>query len=378
MDNPTPQVGAKGARWGRANPETYVEADIGGQNHLCLVDTGCDHSLLPGKMVPDVVLQPAQVAVFAANGSVINILGSTSMNFSIQGIALTADLLVTEDIDEIMLGYDWLVSQKARWHFDEKVMLLHGMTVNLKVRPSRKHCRRVYVRERISIPPNTEMNVPVKLVRESFRTPTASWVVGPATLAAHVFAARVLLPDEDEYASVRILNPSDKDFLLKEGHSMGCASMGMEVESQQALLPVDRVDVRPTGCLPTGPHQNIVKTCTVTCVEPDLSYLQPVVDSLPESLSEEQREEAIKLVYDFKDVFSKHDYDLGRTDLIEHVIETGDARPVREALRKQPQVHLSVIDAEVEKMAASGVIEPSYSPWASNIVVVTKHDKPLG
>jgi len=92
-------------------------------------------------------------------------------------------------------------------------------------------------------------------------------------------------------------------------------------------------------------------------------------------LSEEQREEAIKLVYDFKDVFSKHDYDLGRTDLIEHVIETGDARPVREALRKQPQVHLSVIDAEVEKMAASGVIEPSYSPWASNIVVVTKHDK---
>ena len=207
-------------------------------------------------MVPDVVLQPAQVAVFAANGSVINILGSTSMNFSIQGIALTADLLVTEDIDEIMLGYDWLVSQKARWHFDEKVMLLHGMTVNLKVRPSRKHCRRVYVRERISIPPNTEMNVPVKLVRESFRMPTAD----PTMLAAHVFAARVPLPNEDEYASVRILNASGKDFLLKEGHSMGCASMGMEVESQQAMLPVDRVDVRPTGCLPTGPHQNIVKT----------------------------------------------------------------------------------------------------------------------
>src|SRR5258708_34233579 len=90
---------------------------------------------------------------------------------------------------------------------------------------------------------------------------------------------------------------------------------------------------------------------------------------------ETERDEAVELIHEFRDVFSKHEYDLGRTDLLEHVIETGDARPVREALRKQPQVHLNIIDAEVEKMAASGVIEPSYSPWASNIVVVTKHDK---
>src|SRR6266496_2274890 len=60
---------------------------------------------------------------------------------------------------------------------------------------------------------------------------------------------------------------------------------------------------------------------------------------------------------------------------MEHRIDTGDARPIRQGLRRQPQAYLQVIDEEVEKMAASGVIEPSASPWAFNIVVVSKHDK---
>src|SRR6266496_4679871 len=76
-----------------------------------------------------------------------------------------------------------------------------------------------------------------------------------------------------------------------------------------------------------------------------------------------------------RDIFSSHEYDLGRTSLMEHRIDTGDARPIRQGLRRQPQAYLQVIDEEVEKMAASGVIKPSASPWAFNIVVVSKHDK---
>ena len=36
---------------------------------------------------------------------------------------------------------------------------------------------------------------------------------------------------------------------------------------------------------------------------------------------------------------------------------------------------MDVIDSEIEKMEASGVIEPSGSLWASNFGVVTKYDK---
>src|SRR5258708_30221449 len=105
------------------------------------------------------------------------------------------------------------------------------------------------------------------------------------------------------------------------------------------------------------------------------SHLQPVLQSLPDQLTEDEVAEATELIERYHDVFSSHEYDLGRTNLMEHTIDTGNARPICQRLRRQPQAYLDVIDQEVDKMAASGVIEPSASPWAFNIVVVSKHDK---
>src|SRR6266496_180773 len=351
-----PHASVKGVAWDSGHPQTYIEADIGGKIVHCLLDTGCDKSLLPRKYIPDVPVQPVTVNVFAANGNPIPVLGSTRMHFKINGTALTADFLVTDDVDEIMLGYDWLEIQGCRWHFDEYSIILHGMTVPLHNRVSRISCKRVYIRDDVSIPPNTEINVPVRLVKTSFRTPPGSWVMGPTSFAHQVFSARVLLPEEDTHAAFRIANLSEKEFFLEGGRSVGHALLGQITGSV------------PDSALPCRAFQS-------SCEEPDSTYLKPVIDSLSETLSAEERDEACKLIYSYRDVFSKHEYDLGRTNLMEHQIETGDARPIREGLRKQPQIHLDVIDAEIDKMAVSGVIEPSCSPWASNVVVVTKHDK---
>src|SRR5467141_429855 len=361
-----PPAAVKGVVWGRANPQTYIEIDIGGRTQHCLIDTGCDHSLMPRKLIPSVPLHPVEVEVFAANGNPIAILGCITMHFKVGDLPLTADLLVSDDIDEIMLGYDWLDKQKVHWHFDDKVMLLHGKTVPLKIRQSRASCRRVYVRDRVIIPPNTEANVPVRLVRTSFRTPVAAWVIGPKALGEQVFAARVLLPNEDEHAAIRVVNLSDHSFKLEAGHDVGCAEMGIIA----GVLPV--VGGQP---LPDFGVDPTTRACKLSRDEVDLSHLQPVLDSLPDSLTDRQRDEACRFVQGYPDVFSRHEFDLGRTTLLEHQIETGDARPIKQGLRKQPQVHLGIIDAEVEKMVAGGVVEPSCSPWASNVVVVTKQDK---
>jgi len=67
-----------------ALPETYIEVDICNQTHKCLLDTGCDHSIIPRKLVPTATLEPAAVDVKAASGSVINILGHMTIKFAIQ------------------------------------------------------------------------------------------------------------------------------------------------------------------------------------------------------------------------------------------------------------------------------------------------------
>ena len=39
-------------RWQKASPETYMEILIAGHNLVCLLDTGCDHSMIPRRLVP--------------------------------------------------------------------------------------------------------------------------------------------------------------------------------------------------------------------------------------------------------------------------------------------------------------------------------------
>src|SRR6266496_2559077 len=179
--------------------------------------------MIPRKLVREATLLPVDVEVIAANGTTIQILGSMRVAFEIQGHPFSANLLVSEDIGEFMLGFDWLKLNEAEWNFGRKTLSVRGLEIPLKVRKSRASVRRVYVRERIVIPPNTEQNVSVKLVNSSFRTPTSEWLVDPCTLAEKVFVARVLLSNEDKHAALRIVNLSDKQFDLQAGAELGCA-----------------------------------------------------------------------------------------------------------------------------------------------------------
>ena len=72
---------------------------------------------------------------------------------------------------------------------------------------------------------------------------------------------------------------------------------------------------------------------------------------------------------DHLDVFSQSDNDLGRTDIISHHIETADAKPVHQSLRRFPPAHVEAISKHVDNMLTQGIIEPA---WASNVVLVRK------
>ena len=102
-----------------------------------------------------------------------------------------------------------------------------------------------------------------------------------------------------------------------------------------------------------------------------------MVDGLPSELTSEQREKVRELLIQHRAILSIGDHDVGRTHLVEHTIDTGDHRPIRQALRRQPFQHQDYIDLETNRMLEYGIIEPAASPWASNVVLVTKKDGSL-
>ena len=73
-------------------------------------------------------------------------------------------------------------------------------------------------------------------------------------------------------------------------------------------------------------------------------------------------------------MFSKSSSDVGRTDIVQHRIDTGTARPLKQPPRRLPLAKRDVACQAIEDMQREGIIEPSTSPWRSPVVLVTKKD----
>ena len=99
---------------------------------------------------------------------------------------------------------------------------------------------------------------------------------------------------------------------------------------------------------------------------PDLSAVAPTWGESIKSRLE-------KLLFEFDDLFMKHKADIGRCKIAKHRIEVlPDAIPHREGARRMSPEKAEKANAEVKNLLALGIIQPSFSPWASGIVMVKK------
>jgi hypothetical protein len=69
---------------------------------------------------------------------------------------------------------------------------------------------------------------------------------------------------------------------------------------------------------------------------------------------------------------ARTDSGLGRATAVEHIIDVGDSKPIKQRYYPVSPYVQKLIDDEVEKMLALGVIEPSRSAWSSPVVMVKK------
>jgi len=100
--------------------------------------------------------------------------------------------------------------------------------------------------------------------------------------------------------------------------------------------------------------------------------IQSTLKELQSDITGDQRQQVIKLLLDYGSLFSRGILEMQRTTLVEHTIDTGQTRPIRQSLRRHPWAHLDEIDRQVEELQQTGFVEPAASPWASNVVLVKK------
>ena len=460
--------------------ETYVDIVIKGRSIPALLDSGCERSVCPYRLCRNIKVTPVKVELYAANSTPIDVVGTARLQFSVCGVKMFADVYVSESVDELILGYDFLEQNKCEWLFSEHRVVMNGLSVSLRSRPSKCTVRRIYVREPIVVPPDTSINIPVRMPLVNLSTPKGEWLTEPKEVRPGLLAARTLLSHDDRFAAIAFLNLSGTNQALCKGLGLGMATMcpgdairpftksdstaetvvgdseGGVVElpppvdaindalPDNLILPpppefadeqceldeIDRLIVPPPpadvisdvslndliltppsefadeqyGCdaiddliVPppfeftddlhshddvTDSVETVIKCASIRLNaglsnnnDDDFAHVQPVIDKLPESLTAEQREKAIALIKHNADVFGRHEFDVGCTDLLTaRIITDPNHPPIAEALRRHARVHLDVIDETIEKMKEAKIVEDACSPWSANLVVVGRKD----
>jgi len=102
------------------------------------------------------------------------------------------------------------------------VIIINGVQIPLKQRPFQSLIRRIYVRETISVPTNTHVNVPVRMPLVNWHSPNCDWLTQAKQIKPGVFIARTLLPDLDCFA-VKFINISGSKQTFRNGLCLGDA-----------------------------------------------------------------------------------------------------------------------------------------------------------
>ena len=84
-------------------------------------------------------------------------------------------------------------------------------------------------------------------------------------------------------------------------------------------------------------------------------------------LNEQEQTQLSELLCEFEDVFAKSEF-----NTIQHGIDTGTNRPVKQRIRRTPLGFAGEEEAQLKKMLSAGVIRPSVSEWASAPVLIRK------
>jgi len=423
--------------------KAYLEVTVAGRRSVCLLDSGCELSMLPRRYVQNADLNPTDIKMYAANGTNIPVMGSVRISFEVSGIPVSTTFLVSEAVDEPQLGLDWLIENQCIWNYGKGILCIGEASIQLHTRPRKAAVRRVYVAEEITVPAGMVEDIPVALAWTSYErgVNNTEWVLEPKQVAPGLVLARCILPAAEVATGVSVMNLSGAPRKLNADTCLGVAVPvevitprgankasspqaqtmqgsarlsdgapgpsggsrrpcdGAPGQNDGSSSPVNRSGRRSDGApRPSGGARrpsdgaaqrdnsptmagscNGLRTEQTNCNVGSKSseHLAPLLNDLKNTLSDIEFEAVCKLVHDYADVFSRSEFDLGRTEALHHRIDTGDSRPIKQPLRRHPKVHEDFIDEQVEKMLAANVIEPCASPWASNVVLAKKSDGTL-
>ena len=334
----------------------FVPCEIFEKRCDMLLDSGAMSSLLSKdiflKHFPGLVdnLEEPKKQLVAANGENMCVIGDTELPLQTGSQTFQTRVTVAElgNLDGI-IGLNFLRNLEMNIDLGEGIMSRRNWSIRLQGdRGSEEKSCLVELNEDLCIPQGHEVTVWGTVKRRHDVNITGYCTVDPVRslternvkLVKSVVMNRGRVP-------LTLANETEEDIELEEGQLVALLSPVQEITE---LMAVDEY---------SPANENRRENDKPKVLPAHLTFL---LDDSGSKLNGEEKRELEKLLIEFEDVFVGPDGKLGRTNLVTHSIDTGDAPPVRQRPRRVPYSQVEALDTETENMLEQGIIRPSCSP----------------
>ena len=270
---------------GHHTKEAYLKIEVNGRCYNCLLDTGSDVTIFPLAVVKGRKLHLTSTNLKAANGTSIPLLGETTINAVWHGKATILSGVVTEHMDEVVLGLTSLQEQGAIWDFKTGRLTITGESHLLLDGVDAAICRRLVVQEDVIVPARSQMDVPTKTVYSNLKATRdpdgASWITESGVTGRGLQVVRTLVPNLLTDVPVRVMNILDYPVTWEKG---------------SVVSTLEPVDVIPSPVSDTGPAV-------------DKSFKTELLTAVDEKLKAKEMRNLSQLIDEYNDVFSQGEYD---------------------------------------------------------------------
>ena len=103
-------------------------------------------------------------------------------------------------------------------------------------------------------------------------------------------------------------------------------------------------------------------------------HLHTLLDRSIGNLDDVEAQALACILVEYQDVFAQSDSDLGCMKGVKHRIDTGEAAPIKQRMRRTPIGFEGEEEKHLQKMLNDQIVRPSFSDWSSPPVLVRKRD----
>lgn len=326
---------------------------------MWLVDTGATKSIISSRTyhrcLAGCPVEKAGIRMTAINGSDVRVLGKCTLTIEFNGKEYEHTFVIAGVQEEGILGKDFLRANRCYWNWEQNTLEIDGQEIKCRV-PLIKDIPAADVKalKSYTIPAQTEMIIEGVVVGTE-KTLTTGMVTGTSKFMKkrQLGVAATLTKRCGGIVPVRVMNPSNRKRFV------GIHDNIATYQAVEILEHTEKEDCRMAKVTDEGQWT----------VE-----LEDLYNRCQEGLSAAEADKLRKLLQEYSEIFAAEGKPLGRTNLVQHEIHTGNHGPIKQRPRRAPLGQEDVIQKELDKMLKQGVISASHSAWASPVVLVKKKD----